>query len=446
LSIYIGIDEYKTGVRHYETINTQLYQQTKELTSWSSVRLNIVRRPDPMHIFITGVNNDIGRQSPIIRGDIIKLFASRYSDQLLFAIFRSLDLMFIVQVVLSLFAILFTYDSICGERETGTLKLNFTNPIPRTTYILAKVAGSWLGLMIPLIIPLAIGIALVLICSIPMTTAHWIRFFLLIFMSGLYLSFFVCLGVLFSSLSKVASSSFLYLLVIWISFVLIIPRAGVMMAGQFLSVPTAAEISAKLSEKSRDTSRQLSEWLSRRSSEIQKSIEYLNDEDRQNKANELQEQYSKDVTKKFSELNQEVDKYHVSLNEEWRNRKIEQERLGFSLSRFSPASAFQLAAMELSGTGLSIKTRYEDQLQAYKEIFNTFITKKEDKSGGIFAQVSKDNKPENIDTKDIPQFIYINPDLKQVLQSTVIDITIISFYILITIAGTFIAFIRYDVR
>ena len=446
LSIYIGIDEYKTGVRHYETMNAQLDQQTKELTSWSSVRLNVVRRPDPMHIFVTGVTTDIGRQSPIIRGDIIKLYASRYSDQLLFAIFRSLDLMFIVQVVLSLFAILFTYDSICGEREVGTLKLNFANPIPRTTYVLAKVAGSWLGLMIPLIIPLAIGIALVLICRIPMTSAHWIRFFLLIFMSGLYLSFFVCLGVLFSSLSKVASSSFLYLLVIWIGFVLIIPRAGVMIAGQFLSVPTAAEISAKLTEKNRDTSRQLSEWLSGRSSEYRKRIESLNDEDRQNKANELREQYSKDVTIKFSELNQEIDKYHVSLNEEWRNRKIEQERLGFSLSRFSPASAFQLAAMELSGTGVNIKTRYEDQLQAYKEIFNTFITKKEDKSGGIFAQVSKDKKPENIDTREIPQFIYINPDLKQVLQSTVIDITIISFYILITIAGTFIAFIRYDVR
>lgn len=446
LSVYLEIEEYQTGVRHYETINSQLDQQTKELTSWSSVRLNIVRSPDPMHIFVTGINNDIGRQSPIIRGDIIKLYGSRYSDQLLFAIFRSLDLMFIVQVVLSLFAILFTYDSICGERDAGTLKLNFANPIPRTTYILAKIAGSWLGLMIPLIIPLAIGVVLVFIYRIPMTTAHWIRFFLLIFISGLYLSFFICLGVLFSSLSKAPSSSFLYLLVIWICFVLIIPRAGVMIAGQFLSVPTAAEISAKLTEKQREISRQLTEWMSEYSKEINSRMASLSDVDQQKKANELTEQYSKDVTKKFAEFNQEIDKYHISLNEEWRNRKVEQEMLGFSLSRFSPASAFQLATMELSGTGLSLKTEYEDQLQAYKEIFNTFIAKKEDKAGGIFRQLSDEKNPENIDIREIPEFRFANRSLSQVMQITIIDIGILAFYILITIAGTFIAFIRYDVR
>jgi ABC-type Na+ efflux pump permease subunit len=91
-----------------------------------------------------------------------------------------MDLMFIVQVVLSLFAILFTYDSICGEREAGTLKLNFANPIPRTSYIISKIVGSWLGLSIPLIIPMLLGLALVLVCGIPRTVRfgssfnnHW---------------------------------------------------------------------------------------------------------------------------------------------------------------------------------------------------------------------------------------------------------------------------------
>jgi ABC-type transport system involved in multi-copper enzyme maturation permease subunit len=446
LSVYIGIDEYRTSVRHYETVNAQLDQQIKEQTRWSSLRLNIVRRPDPMHIFVTGVNNDIGRQSPIIRGDVIKLYGSRYSDQLLFSIFRSLDLMFIVQVVLSLFAILFTYDSICGEREAGTLKLNFANPIPRTTYIMAKIAGSWLGLMTPLIIPLAIGIAFVLIYRIPMTTAHWISFLLIIFMSGLYLSFFICLGVLFSSFSKVPSSSFLYLLVIWIGFVLIIPRAGVMTSGYLISVPTAAEISTKLNQKRSEVWREFNEWQTGRWRELNASLAAMSNEEQEKKYDEVRSKINKEMSERYDKMNEEIDKYHTLLNEEWRNRKLEQERLGFSISRFSPASAFQLAAMELSGTGLSLKTGYEDQLQVYKEIFSTFIIKKEEKSGGLFNQLSEDRKPEPIDIREIPQFIYINPGMKHVLQSTVIDIGIISFYILLTIAGTFIAFIRYDVR
>ena len=446
LSVYLGIDEYRTAIRHYETVNAQLDQQTGELTRWSSVRLNIVRRPDPMHIFVTGVNNDIGRQSPILRGDIIKLYGSRYSDQLLFALFRSVDLMFIVQIVLSLFAILFTYDSICGERESGTLKLNFANPIPRTTYILAKIAGTWLGLIIPLLIPFLLGIIMVLIYRIPLTGSHWAKFFVLIFTSGLYLSFFVCMGVMFSALSRNSSGSFLYLLVIWVVLVLIIPRAGVMIAGRVLQVPTPAEISTKLTEKRRETSKQLSEWLTEYSKEMQSRMASLSNEDRENEVEEIQEQYSKDVSKKYSENMQEIDKYYISLNEDWRNRKTALERMGFSISRFSPASAYQLASMQLAGTDLDLKNRYEDQLQAYKAGFYSFIAKKEDESGGIFNTVSQDKKPEKIDTSEIPKFAFVMTDPGRVLKSTVIDIGIISFYILITIAGSFIAFLRYDVR
>jgi hypothetical protein len=53
---------------------------------------------------------------------------------------------------------------------------------------------------------------------------------------------------------------------------------------------------------------------------------------------------------------------------------------------------------------------------------------------------------EPIDISEVPKFKYVNTDLSQVLQSTIIDIGVISLYILITMAGTFTVFIRYDVR
>ena len=42
------------------------------------------------------------------------------------AMFRFIDLEFTFQVVLSLFAILFSYDAVCGERERGTLEIERT--------------------------------------------------------------------------------------------------------------------------------------------------------------------------------------------------------------------------------------------------------------------------------------------------------------------------------
>ena len=68
-----------------------------------------------------------------------------YSDDPILAVFRFLDLTFIIQVVLSLFAIVLTYDSISGEREQGTLRLTFANAVPRGVYLVAKLIGTWLG-------------------------------------------------------------------------------------------------------------------------------------------------------------------------------------------------------------------------------------------------------------------------------------------------------------
>lgn len=443
LSIFIGIREYKVSMAYYEANNSLADREMREQTRWMGVNTKVTRYPDPMQIFVSGIHNDIGRQSLI--SAIIKLRNSNYSDNTIFAVFRSMDLMFIVQIVLSLFAILFTYDAINGERETGTLKLNFANPIPRGSYIIAKLIGSWLGLVIPLLIPILLGIAMVLLYRIPMTTAHWQQFGLLIGLSILYFSFFICLGVLISSLTRQSSGSFLYLLVIWVSFVLIIPRAGVMIAGKIIPVPTAAEISSQRSQKIRELYGQFTEKLKARSRKLDSIMENIPADERQSRGKELIEEYQKKTMDDQEKITQEIAEYDVLLNEDWRNRKAERERLGFSLSRFSPASAYQLAAMELAGTGIELKTSYEDQLRAFWDIFDSFRSKKIKESDALFVN-PMNNKPEPLDLSEVPKFKYVNTDLSQVLQSTVIDIGIISFYILITMAGTFIAFIRYDVR
>lgn len=451
LSIYIGIEEYRASMDHYEAVNAEVEQQMRDETEWQALRTSVMRYPDPMQIFVSGINNDIGRQSPIYQVGVIKLYNSNYSENTIFAVFRSMDLMFIVQIVLSLFAILFTYDSISGERETGTLKLSFANPLPRSSYIIAKLIGSWLGLVIPLLIPLLLGIAMVLLYHIPMTTIHWIQLSLLIGLSVLYFSFFVCIGVFLSSLTRETSISFLYLLVIWVSVVLIIPRAGVMVAGQFIPVPTAAEISSKLTQKYREIVDDYMVWQKERSDKLRASYEDpdlkdLSPEERQSRTKEFYDAFIKEIREEQDRLSQKIAKYDAFLNEDWRNRKAEREKLGFALSRFSPASAFQLAAMDLAGTGMSLKTEYEDQMRSYSDLFNKFRSKKVAEAGNTAFSLLENDKPKPLDLSDVPKFEFIQADLNRVVQSTLIDIGIISIYILITLAGTCIAFVRYDVR
>ena len=80
---------------------------------------------------------------------------SRFNEHPIFAVFRFLDLEFLFSVVLSLFAILFAYDAVNGEKERGTLRLFFlVAPYRADTYILCKLVGAFVALGIALVVPI----------------------------------------------------------------------------------------------------------------------------------------------------------------------------------------------------------------------------------------------------------------------------------------------------
>ena len=191
LSVFIGIQEYQAGMRQFESAQRLVNDEMQAQSSWRSLSTRLYRKPDPLQIFVSGLHYDLGRLSHINQEEAVKLTNSIYSDDPIFAVFRFIDFTFIVQVVLSLFAILFTYDAINGERESGTLKLTFASAVPRVRYIAAKICGSWLGLTIPLLLPLLLAILLLLLYKIPLGADHWIKILSLFGVSFLYFTFFI---------------------------------------------------------------------------------------------------------------------------------------------------------------------------------------------------------------------------------------------------------------
>ena len=115
LSVYIGIQEYRQNLAQYQTATKLADQSLKESTSWADIDDRVFRRPEPLQIFSSGLNFDIGRWSEISQQELVKIRNSAYSDDPIFAVFRHLDFSIIVQVVLSLLAILFTFDAVSGE-------------------------------------------------------------------------------------------------------------------------------------------------------------------------------------------------------------------------------------------------------------------------------------------------------------------------------------------
>ncbi|RJP73004.1 MAG: DUF3526 domain-containing protein [Ignavibacteriales bacterium] len=457
ISVYVGVHQYKSGIRQYETINQLTNQEMRESTSWMSLTTKAHRKPEPLQIFVSGINYDIGRYSPVNQFEQTKLTHSTYSDEPVYAIFRFLDYTFIITVVLSLFTILFTYDSVNGEKEKGTLRLIFSNPVPRVQFIFAKFSGIWLGLIIPIMIPVLISLLLVLLSGVPLKGSDWIKLVSLIAVSIVYLTFFIVAGVFISTITKRSSISFLVSLLIWICFVFIIPRAGVILAGQVVNVPTIAEIEGKQDRYSKDRWDKSMKESQQRWIERNKGLDRLSESEREAYRDEKMWEWMEEEDKERKMVEADIDKNNKLLLEEVRNKKAIQEQLAFMFSRLSPVSSFQLVAQNIAGTGLNLKNRYEDAINQYRAEFNTYKEKKQKESGDIGGirimidsekgvKIDTDREKGTLDISSLPKFAAAPYQLQEGLSLAVIDIGLLSAFTILFFAAAFFFFLKYDLR
>lgn len=458
LSVFLGIQEYKSSMTQYQTAQQLTDQQLRETAGWMRLATKAYREPSPMQIFVSGLSYDIGRFSPVNAFNTVKLTGSIYSEDTIFALFRIMDFAFIVQIVLSLFAILFTFDAVCGEREDGTLRLVFSSAVPRAKYLIAKSVGAWLGLVIPITIPILISILLIFIYSIPFAVGDWLRLGGLLSVSLLYFTFFIVLGVLLSTLTRRPSVSFLFGLVSWVLAVLIIPRAASTVAGQMVSVPTVAEIDGMRDGYATNRMNSFNE-------EIMKNWEKWSHDDnasRQTQDTSAQQdrmwariQYQ-DSARKV--IQQEIDQYGARLDEGLRQKKNAQMRLALSLARISPAADYQLAAMTLAGSDILMKDRYEEAIGAYRSQVMEFRDQKQAESGpvgggGIMVAIDSDKgvqisapKAKPLDLAGFPAFERPKITAGHALASIVVSVGILLLGVILAFGGAFAAFLRYDVR
>src|SRR5512136_3086858 len=249
LSVYTGVTNYRAEKKEYTAslaLNKKNMEAQPNIQSLMGIGLKVSKPPQVLGTVVSGIEDEVGRVAPVNVAADPNLVESKYGSNPVFAVFGALDLSFIVKIVLSLFAILFTYDAIVGEKEKGTLKLALSNDVPRDRLILGKAIGGYISLLIPLLIPLLLSLIILVIApDLALTGGDWARLFLIFLMFFLYLSVFFSLGLFVSARTSRSSTSFLVLLFIWVVFVMVIPKAAVISAGQIRPIPSVHEITAK---------------------------------------------------------------------------------------------------------------------------------------------------------------------------------------------------------
>jgi ABC-type transport system involved in multi-copper enzyme maturation permease subunit len=439
ISFYTGAKWYENNRSRYEAALSENIRQMSGVTDWIMVKHHVYLPPDPLAALVAGVDNDIGRDIEMFAVGELTARDSRFSDDPIFSVFHFLDIEFVFSIVLALFAILFGYNMVNGEKEAGTLRLVFANAVPRHHFILGKMTGALLAVTIPLLIPFCIGSLLLIIMGIPMDTDAWIKLGLIIVSGLLYFGVMLLLSVFLSTVTLRSSNAFLLTLIIWIFSTLIIPRAAVLIAGRLVQVPTIDELdSQKFGYRS-----QL--WTE----DMQKMNAFKVPESKN--PQEMIDAFHKYMGELGRQRNEKMDLFNQRLNEERRNRQNNQEALAFSLARIVPSANFSLAVMRLAGSSLELKQAFLSTAQSYQQSYAQFLGSKTDGilpgSGMVFRMINDDGQePVPINPHEIPAFVYKNKSSGQVLQLAGMDILMLIGFGLLFFCGAWGAFLRYDLR
>ncbi len=433
LSVYTGINNYQAEMKEYSaavSLNRKNLETQQNYQQIAGVGVKINREPQVLSTIVSGVQEAVGRVATVNIAFDPSLSDSKYSSSPIFAVFGALDLSFIVKIVLSLFAILFTYDAIVGEKEKGTLKLALSNRIPRDRLILGKAIGGFVSLLIPLVIPMVLGLLVLMIYpNVSFSGQDWARLALIFLMFLLYLSVFFCLGLFVSARTSRSSTSFLLLLFIWVTFVTIIPKAAVMIAGQIKPIPSVHEITAQKDAYFQGIQKEA----------IEGRTQYFKEHPRPEDPEALK-RWNEDIQNWAAgfqqELTTKIDESNAAIDRDYQMKMREQEKLAVNLSRISPASALMFGSMSLARTGISEYERFLNSIRTYKPIFTKWINEK------LFSE-DQASLP-NLD--DMPQVEFLPEKIGDSIKRMLPDLVLMIFLIILFFVGAYVSFLKYDVR
>ncbi len=438
LAVYAGISNYRAELREYNAavaLNRKNLESQPSYQALAGLGTKVTKSPQVLSTVVTGIQDAVGRQAAVNIAYDPSLVDSKYDSNPVLAIFGELDPTMIVKIVLSLLAILFTYDAIVGERERGTLKLSLSNRVPRDRLILGKAIGGFISLTVPLVVPFLIGLIMLLMYpDLAFSGEDWMRMGLIFFLFILYLMVFFTLGLMVSSLTGRSSSSLFILLFAWVTFVFVIPKAAVIVAGSINPIPSMHEITAQkdafLQEIQGSSQKEMMDWM--------KKNQKAPDED----VTVWQEKFRKYIEELQQSATARIDEKNARLEREYQSKRYRQQNLAMVLSRISPASSLSFGAMSIGKTGVQEHERFLNSIKTYKPVFTKWANAKMMQNIN-FQNPGQQTKP---DIKDMPQFGFAQQSLSESIMLALPDFIVLLLMTLVFFAGAFVSFLRYDVR
>ncbi len=433
LGIFVGAREYKNVLSDYRQ-SMALYQESMQGSkNPHQVEAKGMRPPSPFSIFAAGLDRFLPDEILATEKGGLMLGSNRSMDSPHSILFGKIDFLFIVGVVMSLLAVLFTFDAVTREKELGTLRLMLSNGFPRHHILIGKFIGNFLTFLIPFTLSLLLGILILSLTGVfPLfQPGILLRLALMVLASLLFLSAFFNLGLLATALSQRSLTSQIVLLFLWIVLIFAVPRAGGMLSEIILPVKTHQTV-------------QLEKALVRKNSEDEKAaaLKQLFLDAQENKTADTYDREREPIVRRLAEKEKNgLD----AIDREYENRKARQTQIAAICSRLSPFASFAYFLTELSDTGiLQMNHFYQTAGSFYDQMErDVYSMGYYDEIPGYGMRMSFGGW---VSWDNIPKFQLQPIPFSLTFRAVWVDLLLLALFNLVFFIGAYVAFLRYDVR
>lgn len=410
-----------------------------------TVAIKGFRRPAPLSVLTQGFESALPRYYEFTQ-DGFRPGESAGDDESILSVQGKVDFVFLVQMVISLIALLFASDMISGEKESGTLRAMLGNPLPRDALLTGKIGGGYLALWLPFTLAFVLGTAVLMFSDFPLAGADTSMRLLIVFAAtSLFILTYFVIGIAVSTSAAKARTSLVAILIIWAAFQLIIPKLGDMLARVIHPVRTETEVSLQKSLLVRsldlETARELGRQFDLIFSQAPKSAaddENSPERKRWDPIRDNIQQQARD--RKAREL--------AAIDETYLQERRRQEGLAADLSLVSPSAAFARIVADICGTGELERARYLDAVRAHQRALDGELFNKVRRTLMIHAggQVSVGFSAQPIDPAKLPKFSIAPATIAETFRANARSLLSLLFWLIAPFAYSYVRFLRYDVR
>ena len=459
LGMYVTMKDYEQRLTEYRD-SVRLYQERSEGRIRGNFRAEGYRPPSAMGVFSIGLEYLLPNKVVTSEDGKYQIKDSSGINNPHSQLFGKVDYLFIVGFVLSLLALIFTFSSISGEKESNTLRLIMSNPIPRWEILIAKSLGNYIVFIVPFITALIIGLLILSFHNIiQVFSLQFLNtFFLILLVTLLYTFSMFNLGMLISTLSHRSLTSIVTLLFVWVIMVLVVPKISPMIAEAIYPIKTLQVI-----QMEKDAIRNnLEGELDKKRRELfdKTMMDYGIDpgkfrserESGTDSWNSASTQYKKNAAILENEYQDKINSAIGGIEQDYATKRNTQTAISVNLSRISPVCCFTYVVTELSGTGLLELENFHERAKRFQEqvkntIYDNYVRERYANTRGSMWGGTTTVK--GFDSKEVPVphlSNYRHTTITEALETVFVDIVLLALFSILFFAGAFVSFLRYDVR